>query len=268
VNRFLSMALLMGAISNLPAAELKPETSAAFDRYVKITEDGFAKQQGFENFLWLDHHSDEKTLVWLQQSIVKPMKTLDQGKEIEVPGGVIQHWLGVTYLENADADHVRGLLMNLAAWKGFFKDQIIDSRVNKHDGDDYDFNLRFYKKQFSTVVLNVHEMGKYTLIDPTKWTFASRSIHVGEAEHPKNAKNLEVERSAEETAGYLWNLNFYWRVQQSDNGCYVELEVITLANEEPGRLHAAHYKASFQNFPHDFTQYMIDALEGIFPHHK
>jgi hypothetical protein len=268
MNRFLSLALLLGAISSLPAAELKPETSAAFDRYVKITEDGYAKQQDFENFLLLDHHSDEKTLVWLQQSIVKPMQTLDQGKQIEVPGGVIQHWLGATYLENADADHVRGLLMNLAAWKGFFKDQIIDSRVNNHDGEDYDFYLRFYKKQFSTVVLNVHEMGKYKLIDPMKWTFASHSIHIGEAEHPKNAKNLEVERPPEEMAGYLWNLNMYWRVQQADNGCYVELEVITLANEEPGRLHAAHYMASFQNFPHDLTQYLIDTLEMIFPHHR
>jgi len=259
---------VLGAISSLPGAELKPETSAAFDRYVQITEEGFAKQQGFENFLWLDHHPDEKTLVWLQQSIVKPMQTLDHGKEIEVPGGVIQHWLGATYLENADADHVRGLLMNLPGYKDFFKQQIIESRVNKRDGDDYDFFLRLYKKQFSTIVLNVHEIGKYTLVDPAKWTFASHSIHIGEAEHPKNAKNLEVDRTPEETAGYLWNLNFYWRVQQADNGCYVELEVITLANQEQGRLHAAHYMASFQAFPRDFTQYVINVLEGIWPHHK
>ena len=35
-------------LAGLRAAELKPETVAAFDRYVKLTEDGFAKHQGFE----------------------------------------------------------------------------------------------------------------------------------------------------------------------------------------------------------------------------
>ena len=45
----------------------------------------------------------KRSLVWLQQSVVTPMQTLDQGNEIEVPGGVIQHWLGAVYLEHADA---------------------------------------------------------------------------------------------------------------------------------------------------------------------
>jgi hypothetical protein len=260
--------LLLAALCVLQAADLKPETIAAFDRYVKVTEDGFAKNQGFENFLWLDHHPDEKALVWLQQSFVKPIQTLDQGKQIEIPGGVIQHWLGATYLENADADHMRGLLMNLAGYKDFFKEQIVESRIDKHDGDNYDFFLRFYKKQFKTVVLNVDETAKYSLIDPSKWAVACHSTHIGEAEHPKNKKKLAEERPAEDTEGYLWRFNFYWRVQQSDNGCWVEFEVITLAREEAGLLHPSRYLAGFQNFPRDLTQYFLDTLEVIFPHHK
>jgi hypothetical protein len=268
VNRFRYLALLMAAIPGLQAAEPKPETVAAFDRYVKLTEDGFADQQKFENFLWLDHHSDAKTMVWLQQTVIKSLQTLDHGAPIEVPDGVIQHWLGATFLENADADHMRGLLMNFAGYKDFFKQQIIESKVNKHDGDNYDVLFRFYKKQFSTVVLNVDESAKYTLIDPMKWTVACHSTHVGEAEHPKNKKKLDEERPVEDDPGYLWRLNFYWRVQQSDNGCYVELEVISLARQEAGRLHPSRYLASFQTFPHDLTQYLMDTLEAIFPHHK
>jgi hypothetical protein len=264
------LALLITALSSLQAAELKPETAAAFDRYVKLTEDGFAKQRGFENFLWLDHHPNEKTLVWLQQSIVRPMQTLDQGAQIEVPDGVIQHWLGVVYLENkdTDADHLRGLLMNLPGYKDFFKQMIIESQLHKHDGDDYDFTLRFYKKQFKTVVLNVDESAKYTLIDPYKWTVACHSTHIGEAEHPKNMQKQDENRPDEDAAGYLWRLNFYWRVQQADNGCYVELEVITLEPEEAGRLHPSRYLSSFQSFPHDLTQYLIDSLEALFPRRK
>jgi hypothetical protein len=268
VNVFRYLALLVLVASGLPAADLKPETIAAFDRYVKLTEEGFAKNQGFENFLWLDHHPKEKSMVWLQQSIVAPMQTLDQGKAIEVPDGVIQHWLGVVYLENADVDHVRGLLMNLAGYKDFFKLQIIESKVIKQQGDQYDFFLRFYKKQISTVVLNVNETGKYTLVDPLRWTFASHSTHIGEVEHPKDKKKLDEEHPAEEGAGYLWRFNFYWRVQQSDNGVYVELEVITLARQTTGLINPSKFLTGFQSFPQDLTQYLMDTLDNIFPHHR
>ena len=268
VIRVRYLLLLLFACRGLPAAELKSETAAAFDRYVKLTEDGFAKNQGFENFLWLDHHPKEKSLAWLQQPTISPLETLDQGKEIEVPGGMIQHWLGVVYLENADIDHVRGLLMNLAGYKDFFRQQIVESKVNKHEGDQYDFFLRFYRKQVSTVVLNADMTGKYTLIDPQRWSFASHSTRIGEAEHPKNKKKLDQERPAEDAAGYLWRFNYYLRAQQSDNGVYVEIELITLAREGGGLISPSRYLSGFQNFPHDLTAYFIDVLEFIFPHHR
>ncbi len=264
--RFLSLLLLVSPV--LPAADLQPETIAAFDRYVKLTEDGFSKRQGFENFLWLDSHPQEKSMVWLQQSIVRPIQTLDQGAEIEVPDGVIQHWLGAIYLENADADHLRGLLMNFAGYKDFFKLQIVDSKLIKQTGNQYDFFLRFQKKQISTVVLNVNETGQYTLIDPTRWWVACHSTHIGEAEHPKNKKKLDLERPAEEGAGYLWRLNFYWRVHQADNGSYVELEVITLARQTRGLVNPSRFLTGFQTYPQELTQYLIDTLEQLFPHHR
>jgi hypothetical protein len=264
------LALLVCVFSGLRAADLKPETTAAFDRYVKLTEEGFAKNQGFENFLWLDHHPKEKSLVWLGQSVIVPLQTLDQGKEIEVPDGVIQDWLGAVYLEhvNATADNVRGLLMNFAGYKDFFKQQIIESKVNKHEGDQYDFFLRFYKKQFSTVVLNVNETAKYTLIDPTHWTVACHSTKIGEVEHPKNKKKLDQERSPKEAAGYLWRFNFYFRVQQSDNGVYVELEIISLAREASGRIDPSRFLNGFQSFPHDLTEAILETLQNIWPHRR
>jgi hypothetical protein len=270
VSFFRYPALLVLLSLGLPAADLKPETIAAFDRYIKITEDGFAQHHGFEDFLWLDHHPKEKSMVWLQQSIVMPMQTLDQGKEIEVPDGVIQHWMGVVYLErsDADADHMRGLLLNFAGYKDFFKQQIIDSKLVKRDGDQFDFFLRLSKKQISTVVLNVNGTAHYTLIDPLRWWVACRSTHIGEVEHPKDKKKLDEEHPAEEGAGYLWRLNFYWRVQQADNGVYVELEVITLARETSGLINRSKLLTGFQSFPRDFTQYLIDTLEMLIPHHR
>jgi hypothetical protein len=248
----------------LRAAELQPDTIAAFDRYVKLTEDGFAKHQGFEDFLWLDHHPKEKSLVWLQQSMITPIRTLDQGAPIEVPNGVIQHWLGAVYAEGMDVGNVSRMMLNFPLYKDFFKEQIIDSKLTKQDSDQYDVLLRFYKKQFSTVVLNVDEHVKYTVLDPMRWTLAFHSTHVGEVEHGKNKQKLDKERSPEEMAGYLWRLNFYFRVQQSDNGVYIEVETISLAREPDGRFSPSRFLNGFQNFPHELTQGIVGTFETIF----
>jgi hypothetical protein len=118
------------------------------------------------------------------------------------------------------------------------------------------------------VVWNVDETAEYTLIDPTRWKVVCHSTHIGEAEHPNSKKKLDEERSPEDSSGYLWRLNFYWRVQQSDNGVYVELEVITLARETGGRVSPGRLLTGFQNFPRDFTQYLMDTVQGIFFRHR
>jgi hypothetical protein len=63
-------------------------------------------------------------------------------------------------------------------------------------------------------------------------------------------------------------LNFYLRVQQSDNGVYVELEVISLARESGGRLNASRFLNGFQSYPQDLTEGIIETLQNIFPHRR
>ena len=63
-------------------------------------------------------------------------------------------------------------------------------------------------------------------------------------------------------------MNLYWRVQQADNGVYVELEVITLARPTRGLINTSKLLTGFQTFPQEFTQYLIDTLEQIFMHHR
>lgn len=263
-----SLTLLFLLACMLPAAELKPETAAAFDRYIKLTEEGFAQHQGANDFLWLDQHSKEKTMIWLQQSVVMPMQTLDHGAPIEVPGGVIQHWFGAVYAEGMDVGNVSRMMLNFPLYKEFFKQDVLDSKLIKQNGNQYDLLLRLYKKQLSTIVLNVNETAKYTVINPTRWTLDFHSTHIGEAAHPKDKKKLDDERAPEDTEGYLWRLNMYVRVQQADNGVYIELEVISLAREPEGKLHPSHFLSGFQNFPHELTQTMVGTFETIFPHPK
>jgi hypothetical protein len=257
------------AYASVRAAELTPETAAAFDRYIKVTEDEMDQHRGFADFLWLDRQDPkEKSLIWLGQSTIVPLKTLDHGKEIDVPDGVIQHWLGMVYLEKGTLEKVRDILLNFNEYHNMIPLQIMESKLNKRDGDQSDVFLRLYKKQVSAVVLNVNETAKYTLIDPSRGGIACHSTKIAEVEHPGNKKKLNQERPAEDAAGYLWRLNLYLRIEQSDNGAYVEIETITLARPAAGLVNASRFLNGFQTFPHELTQGFIGALEAIYPHHR
>jgi hypothetical protein len=266
--RRLILTALLGSAS-VRAAELKPETAAAFDRYVKVAEDEMNKHKGFRDFLWLDRQDPkQKSLVWLGQSTIVPLTTLDHGQEIEVPDGEIQHWLGLAFLEKATLEKMSVVLLNFNEYFHMIPLQIMESKLNKRDGDQYDAFLRLYKKQVSAVVLNVNESAKYTQLDPARAVIACRSTHIGEVERPRNKKKYDQERSPEDAAGYLWRLNVYLRMEQADNGVYVEIEMITLARQTGGLINASRFLNGFQTFPKELVQGYIAALEYIYPRHR
>jgi hypothetical protein len=190
---YFSRLILMALLASVTVrAELKPETVAAFDHYVKAAEDEMDKHKGFRDFLWLDRQDPkEKSMVWLGQSTIVPLTTLDHGQEIEVPGGAIQHWLGLTFLEKASLDKVSMALLNFNEYFHMIPLQIMESKTTKHEGDNYDGFLRLYKKQVSSVVLNVTENAKYTQIDPMRAVIACHSTHIGEVERPRKKKTYD-----------------------------------------------------------------------------
>ena len=225
-------------------ASLACGAASTFDQYVQTVEEEMAKHRGFEDFLWLDHHPDQKSLVWLGQSVVVPVTS--------VPDGAIQHWLGAVYVEGVAFEPVRNVILDFDAYKDTFKAQVIESKLIKRVGEQFDFQLRLYKKQISAVRLNVDETAKYTLVDPGRITVASHSTHIGEAKQDESE--------------YLQRLNLYWRLEKADNGVYAELEVIT-QGKETGALSPSRYLKGFQSFPRELTQGMIDGLRAAFPRH-
>jgi hypothetical protein len=268
-SRRLPILLAFVTCASVHATELKPETVAAFDRYVKVTEDEMAKHKGFMDFLWLDRQDPkEKSTVWLGQSTIVPLRTLDHGQEIEVPGGAIQHWLGLVFLEKSTLEKMSAILLNFNEYHNMIPLQIMDSKTSKHEGNDYDAFLRLYKKQVSSVVLNVNESAKYTQVDPMRAVIACHSTHIGEVERPRKKKTYDQEREAEDSAGYLWRLDFYLRMQEADNGVYVEIEMITLGRPAGGLLDTSRFLNGFQSFPKELVQGFIAALEYIYPRRR
>jgi hypothetical protein len=258
--------LLWMLLATVPcrAADLKPETSAAYDRYIKLVEAELAARSSPKNFLWLDSHPKEKTQVWLSQSILEQRETLDHGEKIEIPDGVVQHWFGALYLETATLDRVRDMLPNFEGYKDWFKPQVIDSRLVKRDDNTFYGFLRLSKKQLTQVVLSVDLKADWAALDPNHGTLSVRSTRIGEAAKPRNQKTYDQELPPDEQNGYLWRLNIYWRLEHTDVGVYVEMDLISLARAS-GTLHPGKYLNGFQTFPGELAGRLFEGLQVAFP---
>jgi hypothetical protein len=264
VNCRLSLVLLSCA-PLISAADLDPATAAAFDRYAKLTEQALQKTPAPHDFLWLDHHPKEKSLVWLNQNVITPRKTLDQGEEIAIPGGSLQHWLGAILLEHAAFERVRDFILDYANYKQYFKQYFTVSSLVKRDGDHFDAALQLRRKQLAAVILNVNLSTTYVAVDSSRAYIICRSTHIGEVDHPKEKNPADQERPSPDAYGYLWRLNQYWRIEQTGDGVYVELESLSLSRPA-GSLNPGRFLNGFvQNFPREFVEGLIDGLHQAFP---
>src|SRR5262245_4784762 len=99
---------VLACLSEVPAsgAELKPQPVAAFDRYVPAAE---AETHMRRAFIWLDHEQEgdrEARLSEVRAGAlrIEHLDTLVGGNTIQVPDGLVHHWLGLVFIPGATLD--------------------------------------------------------------------------------------------------------------------------------------------------------------------
>ena len=182
-----------------------------------------------------------------------------------MPGASLQDWLGVTLVEGVPLERVRDFILNYADFKHYFKQYFTDSRLVKREGDSFDAYLRLARKQFSTVILNINVSSSYASFDPAHAYVICRSTHIGEVAHPKEKEPADQERPAADAYGYLWRFNQYWRIEQTGDGVYVELESITLSRPAGGLTPARFLNGFVQDFPRELVEGMLESMHQAFP---
>jgi hypothetical protein len=209
------------------AAKLTPQTAAAFDRYIELAE---ARMK-------TDWKANAGGRV--------------HGKKIDVPDGMIQHWVGAMFIPGASISQVKAVLQDYANYKNFYKPEVIESRQISHQGDEYDVFLRLYKSQVLTVVFNSNYHVLYVTPDPHHMYVISRSTRIAEA---KDAGHPDAgEEPVGDDTGFLWRLNSYWQFEQADAGVYAECEAISLSRDVPPLL-GWMIKGLLEKFPKESMQ--------------
>ncbi len=219
------------------AAELKQKTAEVFDHYIRATEARMAEElrQG-NTFLWVDRLPEpRRQMLYAQlregQIASEHLDTLEEGKPIKVPSGLIHHWAGVIFITGATLQQALAVVQDYNNHQSIYRPDVRRSKLLRRDGNNFKVYLRLYRKTIVTVVLNAEFEVRYTPIDAARVYSQSYSTRIAEVEDPDEPG--EREKPVGNDHGYLWRLYSYWRFLERDGGVYVQLESIALSRSVP-----------------------------------
>jgi hypothetical protein len=236
-----ALAIFFAACLALPlpvhAAELQRQTAQAYDRYIELTAAQVTAELAQSGpYLWVERlppeqRAPDEEQLRNGQVVIERLDTLDSGKTIPVPGGIIHHWIGTVFVPGATLGETLAFMQDYDHKTEYFKPDIVRSKILRHDGDDYFVLLRFYNKKIITTVIDTDQEIHYHVVDSTHAYSRSRTTRVQEVE---NAGRSDEKLAAEgHDRGFMWRMNTYWRFEQKDGGTYVECQAISLTRDIP-----------------------------------
>jgi hypothetical protein len=235
LRQLLLVALLLELTRTVSAADLKPSTVIAFDHYVQLTEQRMATDLPV-TFLRIDSlPSDQRDAAYTRlragEVITERIDTLENGKSIPIPGGMIHHWLGAAFLKGTTLQKTLAFLQDYDHQDKYYAPDVQRSKLLQRNGDDFRIFLRLRKHKVVTALLNTEYEVKYTTLDPSRSTSRALSSRIAEVENPDRPDGAE--KPIGNDSGYLWRLYSYWRFYERDGGVYIQLEAISLTRGIP-----------------------------------
>jgi hypothetical protein len=229
--------VLLSATTSVVAAELKPEAAAAFERYASAAEAAIAADIEDPNRFLRILHADPAARQTVEEELrtgqvaVARLQTTERGKRIEIPDGLVHHWLGAVFLRGVRIADAVALMQDYDRHAEVFRPAIAQSKMLERDGDRFHVFLRFSMKKVITVVVNTESTAEFRRLATDRVVSAIRSTRVQELEAPGTPQ--EREKPIGHDGGFLWRLNSYWRFLERDGGTYIECETLTLTRRIP-----------------------------------
>ncbi len=219
------------------AVELKPETVRAFDRYVELTEERMrAEVEGLSPFLWLDRLDDaerDEVLERLRsgEAVVERIETRDGGDEVDVPSGMVHHWMGTVLIPGATLDRTIALVQDYDRYPEVYAPDVRASAIREREGNRFRVYLRLYTRKVLTWVADTEHSVEFVPVGDTRMHVPSRSTRILEVEHPDTPR--ERTKPEGDDRGFAWRLNNYCSFEERDEGTLMQCESITLTRDIP-----------------------------------
>ena len=208
------------------------ETLAAYAAYVRATEAALSLTLQPEGpFLWCDTCADVAEHVRKGRTIAR-MAT--DGRPVHITHGLVHDWIGLICIPKATIENTLAVVQDYDRHKEIYRPEVMDSKLVRRCGNEFDIYLRLLKKKIITVVLDTDHHVEYEALSGTRWWCRSRTTRIAEIEDA--GKPTEWARPPDMGYGFLWRLSSYWRFEQREDGVWVECRAISLTRDVPKSL--------------------------------
>jgi putative flippase GtrA len=176
----------------------RPETVAAWDRYVAATEQILERSRA---------------------TAVPPASgaIAATGESIHVPSGTISDWRGAVFIPNLTLDRLLYGLQHPGTPPP--QEDVVSSRVIARGDDSLRVGIRLVRHAIVTVSYDTEHEMRFRRVTPTVATARSVATRIEQVDGGDH--------------GFLWRLHSYWRYQESAGGVLVELRSLTLSRSVP-----------------------------------
>ncbi len=230
-------ALVLVPGGTAAAAELKPETVRAFERYVDLTEKRMrAAIEGRSPFLWLDRlagpeRDDVLARLRSGEVVIERLETRDGGDEVDIPHGAVHHWVGTVLIPGVTLDETIAMVQDYDRYPDIYAPDVRASAIRSREGGRFEVYLRLYTKKILTWVADTEHSVEFVRVDDTRMHVPSRSTRIVEVEHPDTPR--ERTKPEGDDRGFSWRLNNYCSFEERDEGTLMQCESITLTRRVP-----------------------------------
>lgn len=240
IRFFLAPAAAVTILSASPdplAVDLKPKTVAAFDRYVKLTEDRIAMElDGRKPFLWVDRQlaaarADALARLNRGEVVSERLKTWENGKAIEADDAMIHHWIGSVLLPGVSLAKARAVVERYDQYPRVLGPMVVRAKILERTGPDFVVQMRTSVTKVLTVVMDADYHVAYRTISPSK--LYTKSVAKDVFEVKSAGKKDENRIAGDKSGGFLWRLNTYCSFEELPAGTVEQCESISLTRDAP-----------------------------------
>lgn len=247
------------------AEQLKKETVAAFDQYIRLKETRDEGQiSGRHAFLWIDTLPEpiaREAYAKVKGGQVLTRRNQDCGTAdcSVIPGGLIHDWVGVVFIPGISLAQAMSVLQDYDRDADYYRPQVLKSKLLDRSGDVFHVFLRLKQVHIITVVLDTEYEVHYRCLDETHAVSRSYSTRIAEVENAGEAD--EHDSAPGDDRGLLWRLYSYWRFYQADGGVYIQCNAVSLTRDVPAGLGWL-IRPFIQKIPSESLHFTLDATRA------
>jgi hypothetical protein len=207
----------------LLVALANPEQTAKYDNYIRTVE---------------------------AQPITWEWPEPNHGDTVDLDGALIHDWSGSTFIPGVKLGQVASFLQDYSVHKDYYKPEVVDTRLVRHDGNDWVIHYRLVKHYVVNIILDIEQTVHFEPISPTRLRSRSEATHI-----------TDLRARPGHDHGFMWRMNTYWRMEEKDGGVYVSCRIVSLSRSPPYGLGWL-INPIIRTLPRDSLTRLLDATRG------